>query len=168
MNWSNKTEVKKGNKGEKIIQEYLEQKQYNVYIPTTDIMHWFDGVATKNKEELFFYDVKTKPKFIYYEAQGIDERHYEQYLKLSEKTNSPFYIYFVDDQSGDVHKASLRKLQILKEKGEIIEFKNKKILAWYLKHLEFLFKLTDKQIKEFKDSGQKPNKRTLANGFSRF
>lgn len=149
MNWLSLKEVKTGNKGEKIIQEYLEENNYNVYVSTTNKAHWFDGMATRNKDEIFFYEVKTKPKMRCYTAQGFDKNDYSVYLKLSNKTNTPFYIFFVDYINGDVHKINLNKLIKLTENNQV-EYQNKNVIAWNTKYLEYLFKLTKEQINSFK------------------
>jgi hypothetical protein len=43
MKWEDKAQVKKGNIGEKIIQQYLEGKGWKVYKPFTKGAHWFEN-----------------------------------------------------------------------------------------------------------------------------
>tara|TARA_R110002012_G_scaffold125573_3_gene277175 strand:+ start:1064 stop:1516 length:453 start_codon:yes stop_codon:yes gene_type:complete len=147
--WSNLKEVKKGNKGEKIIQDYLEITNHNVYVLTSNKPHWFDGMATKNKEKVFFYEVKTKPKMLSYEAQGFDKDDYKVYLNLYNKTKTPLIVFFVDCKNGNVHSVNFKKLITLTETKEV-EYQDKSIIAWNLKHLDLLFKLTNEQINSFK------------------
>lgn len=149
MSWNQRPEVILGNLGEKIIKKYLEQNQYNIYSCSRDAKHWFDGIATKNKEEIFFYDVKTKPKMRKYPAQGINITHYNDYKRLLNKTDIPFYLFFVDNLNGDVHQVALNKLIKLKENNQL-EWQDKIVYAWNLKHLEFLFTLTNEQINSLK------------------
>ena len=63
MKWEDKAQVKKGNIGEKIIQQYLEGKGWKVYKPFTKGAHWFDMLACKNKAKVIAIDVKTKARF---------------------------------------------------------------------------------------------------------
>ena len=63
MNWEDKPQVKKGNIGENIIINFLEEKGFIIYKPITKAAHWIDIIATKSKEEIYAIDVKTKGRF---------------------------------------------------------------------------------------------------------
>ena len=144
MSWEEKKEVKKGDLGEKIVRNYLENKGYIVYQPKTKGAHYFDMLCTKNKQEVMALDVKTKARLNHYEATGIDLSHYTDYKRLINTTKIPFYIYFVDEMEGKVYRQLLNKLP------EPFQF-NKYIVCWYLKDLIYLFNLTEKQQNELKE-----------------
>lgn len=143
MSWQDKKEVKKGDIGEKIVKEYLEKHGYIVYQPTTSGAHYFDMLATKDKQEVISLDVKTKARLNKYEATGIDLAHYEDYKRLMNTTQILFYIYFVDEMEGKVYRQLLNKLP---EPFKL----NKYIVCWYLKDLIYLFDITEQQKNELK------------------
>jgi hypothetical protein len=89
----------------------LKNKGWVTYSPDSGGAHYFDILATKNKEKVVAIDVKTKARFNKWPAQGINKRHYEEYMRFVETTKIPFYLVFVDDKNGDVHIAELAKLK---------------------------------------------------------
>ena len=134
--------LKKGEIGEKIVREYLEGKGWIVYCPfTKNKAHYFDILATKNKQDVIALDVKTKARLNKWNAQGIDLRHYNEYINFVEKTKVKFFIFFVDDKIGDVHFAELIKL-------ENSFNPNPNIIAWNLKEMKFLFNIGEGMINE--------------------
>jgi Holliday junction resolvase-like predicted endonuclease len=143
--------LKKGEMGEEIIRKYLEEKGWIVYFPfTKDKPHYFDILATKNKEKVIAVDVKTKARLNKWPAQGINLKAYNEYKKFIEKTNIPFYLIFIDDKNGDVHSANLRKLK----QGFSVSSKSE-IIAWHLSDMKKLFKLNKDQIKELSKFDQR-------------
>lgn len=134
--------LKKGEMGEDIIRAYLEQKGWIVYFPfTKDKPHYFDMLATFNKEKAIAVDVKTKARLNNWAAQGINKASYQQYMNFVEKTKIPFYIVFVDDKTGDVHSADLTTLQ-----NPI--YPTPFIIAWYLAEMKYLFNIGQEKINE--------------------
>jgi Holliday junction resolvase len=141
--------LKKGEIGEYIIRKYLEDKGWIVYSPfTKDKAHYFDMLCTYNKEKVMAIDVKTKARLNLYEAQGIDKKHYYQYINFTNKTNIPFYLIFIDDKLGDVHCADLKSLQ-----NEI--HINDKIIAWHLKDMHYLFNIGNDNINKLTELDQR-------------
>ena len=139
----------KGEIGEKIIQEYLEGRGYVVYFPhTKDRAHYFDMLATLNKDKVIAVDVKTKARFNKWPAQGINLKSYNEYMEFVKKTNVPFLLIFVDDKSGEVHAAKITEL-----KEAFYPIKN--IIAWPLKQMQHLFTLTAEQVKELSQYDQR-------------
>lgn len=134
------TALQKGEIGETIIREFLEAKGWVVYFPfTKNKAHAFDMLATYNKEKVFALDVKTKARFNNWEAQGINIRHYNEYMKFKSQMSIPFYIVFIDDKNGDVHTLELKE--------ETPSFKvNENIMAWDLKHMKYLFNIGEEKI----------------------
>lgn len=143
MSWEEKNQVKKGTIGENIIRKYLEKNGYKVYQPKTKGAHYFDMLATKNKQEVIALDVKTKARLNNYRATGIDAKHYKDYTRLINTTQLPFYIYFVDEMEGKVYK------QLLNNLPEPFKL-NKYIVCWFLKDLIYLFDLTENEKNELK------------------
>tara|TARA_R100001440_G_scaffold28344_1_gene45960 strand:- start:198 stop:665 length:468 start_codon:yes stop_codon:yes gene_type:complete len=141
VNWEEKKEVKKGEIGEIIVRKYLENKGYIVYQPKTKGAHYFDMLCTLNKNEVIALDVKTKARLNYYEATGIELRHYEDYKRLINTIEIPFYLYFVDEMEGKVYR------QLLNDLPSPWHL-NKTIVCWDLKDLNYLFSLNEKEKKE--------------------
>jgi hypothetical protein len=145
--------LEKGEIGEQLIREYLESKGWIVYCPfTKDKAHYFDILATKDKQEVIAMDVKTKARLNKWNAQGIDTKHYKQYLDFVEKTSVPFYLVFVDDKTGDVHSADITALK----EGKII--KNGGIIIWELSKMKWLFNIGEETIKRLSDYDQRSYK----------
>jgi hypothetical protein len=132
--------LKKGELGENIVREYLEAKGWIVYQPITkDKAHYFDMLCTLQKEKGIAIDVKTKARLNKWNAQGIDKRHYQQYMNFINTTQVNFYLFFVDDKTGDVHCADIKNLS-----NPI--YPNDKIIAWNLNDMNLMFKLSLEQI----------------------
>jgi Holliday junction resolvase-like predicted endonuclease len=141
--------LKKGAIGEKIIMQYLEERGWIVYAPfTKNKAHYFDILATKNKENVIAIDVKTKARLNKWAAQGIDIKHYNEYKKFMQMAKVPFYIIFIDDKIGDVHLADISKL------GEGFN-PNKKIIAWYLKDMKYMFRISSEMINKLSELDQR-------------
>ena len=142
------TALKKGELGEKIIQEYLESKGWVVYFPfTKNKAHAFDILCTFNKEKVIAIDVKTKARMNKYNAQGINLKSYNEYLKFKEKMSIEFYLIFVDDKNGDVHTFEIGK--------EIKNFKIGKIIFWWIKDMKFMFNIGKEKIEELSKFDQR-------------
>jgi Holliday junction resolvase-like predicted endonuclease len=141
--------LKKGEIGEKIISDYLEKKGWIVYRPfTKNKAHYFDILATMNKERVIAIDVKTKARFNKWKAQGIDIKHHNQYLDFMKMAKVPFYLIFVDDKLGDVYLADIGNL-----KNGFKPAPN--IIAWYLDDMKYMFKISEKMIQELSEYDQR-------------
>lgn len=144
-----KKALKKGELGEKIITELLENKGWIVYTPfTKDKAHYFDILATYEKEKVIAIDVKTKARLNKWAAQGINVTHYNQYLHFMNTNKVPFYLIFIDDKCGDVHLADLRNLK------EPI-YPNKKIIAWRLKDMKYVMNIGKDNISKLSQYDQR-------------
>ena len=127
---------KKGALGEQYIRQMLKEKGWMTYGPDSGGAHYFDILATKNKEKIIAIDVKTKARFNKWPAQGINKSHYEEYMRFIETTKIPFYLIFVDDKNGDVHLAELDKL-----KHSFCPTPN--IIAWMLSEMKKITTIED-------------------------
>lgn len=143
------TALQKGEIGETIIREFLEEKGWVVYFPfTKNKAHAFDMLATYNKEKVFALDVKTKARLNKWPAQGINIKHYNEYIKFKSQMAIPFYIVFIDDKNGDVHSMELKE--------ETQSFKvNEGVIAWWLKDMKYLFNIGEDKIKELSQFDQR-------------
>lgn len=103
MEWSDKTEVKKGNYGEHLVKWFLEDKGFVVYKPITNKAHAFDGMAIRDKKTILIYDVKSKARLNNYNATGFNIRNYNEYKHISNKYNIHIFIFFVDEMLGKIY-----------------------------------------------------------------
>lgn len=141
--------LKKGEIGEFIVTQLLEDRGWIVYKPfTKGKAHYFDILATYEKEKVIAIDVKTKARLNKWSAQGIDIKHYDQYLRFTSKHKVPFYLVFIDDKSGDVHLADIGKLN-----NPI--YPNEKIIAWRLDEMKHVMKISKEQIAELSKYDQR-------------
>lgn len=139
----------KGSIGEKIVEEYFEERGWIIYRPKQiGIAHYFDMLLTKNKEIIIAVDVKTKARLNKWNAQGIDKRNYDEYMAFTQKTKIPFYIIFIDDKCGDIHAAELSKL-----KDPIAV--NPKIIAWSLDQMFCIDRINTATIEEMSQYDQR-------------
>ena len=139
----------KGEMGETIIRKFLEKRGWIVYFPfTKNKAHYFDILATKNKEKVIAVDVKTKARLNKWAAQGINLKSYNEYMRFIKKTKISFYLFFIDDKNGDVHYADLRRL------GHGFPI-NSKIIAWHLVSMKKLFNIGESKIKELSELDQR-------------
>jgi hypothetical protein len=143
MDFKDKPQFKKGEIGETYVKNWLIERGWITYSPDVkDRPHYFDMLITKDKLQVIAIDVKTKARLNNWNAQGIDLRHYDEYMRFMCTTKVPFYLFFVDDKCGDVFCADLSKLKnpfVLHEK---------KIIAWYLDDMRKVFQLSESQIQE--------------------
>jgi hypothetical protein len=109
--WKDRDQVKKGCVGEQIIINLLEGKGYVVYTPITKKAHAFDMLAVKNKKVFRIAEVKSYPRMLYFEATGINENHYKEYLYIMESTGIPILIFFIDEYDKCIYLANLDKLK---------------------------------------------------------
>ncbi|NBW21520.1 MAG: hypothetical protein EBR82_77535 [Caulobacteraceae bacterium] len=148
MEFIEKLTTKKGTIGENIVKSFLQNKGWITYSPDLkNKAHYFDMLATKDKMEVIAVDVKTKARLNKWNAQGIDLRHYKEYMQFVNTTNIPFFLFFIDDKCGDVHCADLSKLTnffLIPKKQE----NQPDIIAFYLKDMKKVFQLNAVQIKE--------------------
>jgi len=155
-NWNDKLEVKKGNIGEKIVQEYLENRGFVIYKPITEKAHCFDTLAIKDKEKLLIVEIKTKARLNKYPATGFDYKHYLEYNKISEKHNADVFVFFVDEMLEKVYGNYLKYLEELTIINKVvypitINFGyNKKVIAFPLDNMVDIKMLTEEQVQEIK------------------
>lgn len=155
MNWGDKIQVKKGNLGERIVKQALEQKGYTVYKCVTDGAHAFDFLAVKDKKVFLIAEVKSKARFNRFAATGIDIRNFEEYRYIHENQNIDVLLFFVDEHPKE-ERIYCQKLSILMQPKTIdgvkypnITIANGKIL-FSLSDMITVCKLNDEQLLELK------------------
>jgi len=125
--WEEKTTVKKGDYGENLVHSFLESKGYVMYLPTTKKAHAFDRLAVRNKTEILIVECKTKARRTYFEDTGIDIRHYEEYIHITNKYHLHLFIFFIDEYLGEIYGnflVELVKPKFIKGKQYPLEHKN--------------------------------------------
>lgn len=118
-NWENLTTVKKGNIGERIVQEFIESKGFVVYSAITEKAHAFDFLAIKDKKIVIAAEVKTKSLMNKYKATGFDIRNRKYYLEFSQSHNIPIFVFFVDEQRKEIYGNWLSTLEQVREQDGV-------------------------------------------------
>lgn len=111
MKWEDLDEVKKGNVGERVVDEYLKKLEFSIYSTTTDKPHPFDRFVAKSKTDFFIAEVKTKAKMNYWNATGFNIKHYNEYKIVEKVTGVRIFIFFVDDAEKMVYGNWLSDLE---------------------------------------------------------
>ena len=117
-------QVKKGNIGERIVDDYFERQGYIIYKPVTNAPHLIDRFYVKDKKQLIFAEVKTKAKRNIYPDTGFDRKNYEEYKKLQEM-GLTVWIFFVDEAEGAVYGNTLERLSMpckIQHKGKTYDY----------------------------------------------
>lgn len=141
-NFTDLPTFKKGSLGEEIVKNIFRDKGYVVYLPEKDMVHCFDMMAIKEKKTALAIDVKTKARLNKWNAQGINLRVYYEYVYFKEKYNMPFYIFFIDDKSGDIHYQEIDNLR------DSFTISGGSIICWPLECMVHFGKISQEQIDE--------------------
>ena len=147
--WEDKTTVKKGNIGERLVLKFLEEKGFIVYEPITKSAHGFDKLAVKDKKVAIIAEVKTKSRMNKYEATGFNYKHYQEYKLISKKHNLPIFIFFVDEHLKSIYGNWLKLLEVEKD-GFPLRICNDTIILFSLKNMIEVAKLSDNTCEELK------------------
>ena len=124
MNWKDKPQVKKGDIGERLVDDWIVSKAVTPYLPS-DMCNWghpFDRLCA-TKKSIFIAEVKTKEARIYYPDTGINISHYNKYKEVQKKHNLKVFIFFVDEKVNKIYGNWLNKL----DKKQIIPHNLKEI-----------------------------------------
>lgn len=156
MNWEDRLQVKKGNIGEKIVKNTLEQKGYVVYKCVTEKAHAFDFLAVKDKKVFLIAEVKSKARFNNFEATGIDVRHFEEYKFIFDNQKIDVLLFFVDEHPKE-ERVYCQKLSVLIQEKIIdkVKYPNTNIakgkIIFSLSDMITVCKLTQEQLSELKN-----------------
>lgn len=155
MSWHNKTEVKKGNIGEDIVKSVLENKGYIIYKCITDGAHAFDFLAIKDKKVFLIAEVKSKARFNKFDATGIDERSYNEYVFIYENVGIDVILFFVDEHPKE-ERIYCQRLSVLMAAKTVknITYPNKNIskgkIVFSLSDMVSVCKLNELQLAELR------------------
>jgi len=142
--WQDKTEVKRGNIGEKLVKDYLESLGCIIYEPVTDGSHLFDKLVLHPTRKLFICEVKTKPARLKYPDTGVDIRHYNSYKSVMNNYKLDVLLVFVDDLNRSMYGNWLSELD--KPFGDY-PLKHKGIIYWHINTMRILRELTDSECR---------------------
>lgn len=144
MNWQKKTEVKRGNIGERIVAELITKHGYIHYGALTEGAHLIDFFCLKgSSKDLFCIEVKTKKRMASREATGFNTRNFKEYIELSDKHKMNIVFIFVDDFEECIYSAKLSDIR-----NDGVEVKNVTIFPLAL--MKFIRKLTDEELTELR------------------
>ena len=109
--WHEKTEVKKGDYAEMIVDEYLRGKGIIPYFPDFDGAHPFDRLcATQNKRYMCIVDVKAKARRSFYPDTGINKKAFDEYKFIQDKYAIDVWLFFVDEGERSIYGHKLDTL----------------------------------------------------------
>jgi len=104
VSWQDRTEVKKGNAGERILDRWLRDKGIIPYAPVAEGAHPFDRIcAMPDKRQLFIAEAKAKPARRFYPDTGVDVRVYEDYLHKQQEYGLHVFLVFIDEDRSQVY-----------------------------------------------------------------
>ena len=154
MNWDDKPQVKKGNIGENIVDQYFDGQGYIIYEPKQDAAHLIDRLYVKDKKKLIFADTKTKAKRNMYPDTRFDYRHYKDYHML-QNMGLEVWIFFVDEVEASVYGNTLEKLSepcIVQHKGQTLKYplRGGEIIYFYRKNMIDISLLSQEEVAEIK------------------
>lgn len=161
-NWQDKKQVKKGNLGERIVKEYLENKGWIVYGIETSGRHAFDKLCVKDKKSIIIAEIKTKARMNNYPATGFNEGDYLVYQNIYKKYRIEIFIFFVDEGLKQIYgnKLSILEQKYYDESGKVYPFKmrmydGKFVILFPLQKMKIIKNLNNDEVKELKSLSQR-------------
>jgi len=104
MNFTELPTYQIGQIGERLIDEFLRQKGFIPYYPQPGAAHPFDRlIATPDKRRICIVEVKTKCRREAYDDTGIDQRHFDDYQRITFRYNLQLFLAFVDAKVGQIY-----------------------------------------------------------------
>lgn len=112
FSFNNLITTKKGNEGERIVDNLLLSKGYIPYAPNADVAHPFDRIcASRDKRTMFVVEIKTKARRNYYPDTGIDVKSYKGYKHIMKKYRVEVALFFVDEMLGKIYGGKLSQIE---------------------------------------------------------
>lgn len=144
-NWQEKPEVKKGNIGERIVNELLSKDNYIIYRPITNGSHKIDFFAHKQDSDknIICVEAKSKKRMACYIETGFNYSNYLHYIEIQEKYGIDTYVYFIDDFEECIYGSWLKDLGEGNKMGEVI--------TWPLQKMQFHRWLNENELIELKE-----------------
>lgn len=155
MNWSDKTEVKKGNIGERLVRRYLVSQDLIPYLVDSVVnkSHPFDMLgASLDKNTIFIAEVKTKARLYKYNGTGFNLKHFNIYKSIVSKYNIPLFIFFVDDVLKAIYGERLDVIcRKIKDKYATYPMLlNSSLIIFSLENMKILKRLSTEDIKKIR------------------
>jgi len=124
--------TRKGELGEEIIYPFLKQKGWGKFVPVDDMPHPCDGFIFKMRPQFEFraFEIKTRPKMVYYDGQGLDNHKIVTYDKLH-AMGIEIIFFFIDENTRKIHASTYTKMKVETtniENGKSITYPNTTIL----------------------------------------
>ena len=157
MEWDELASVKKGDIGERIVDEWLKNRGMVIYTPKTTGVHPFDRLcAKKDKKYVCIVEVKTKAARNHYPDTGINIRHYTEYKYIKDKYGIDIWLFFVDEYKKKVYGQELGALlkfhmQIVNGKRNYWPKFDKNIVYFHLNNMTNIADLTDDDARMLKE-----------------
>lgn len=163
--FADREQSQKGYFAEAIVENWLSSKGYNVYTPSRqDRAHPFDMLCI-NSERIFVADSKAKAKRKYYPDTGIDVRHYKKYCETRDKLHADAFLFFVDEEAGQIYGNFLRELEkpaTATAKGKILNYplierdwRGVETIYFHISKMIKVCDLTPEQVRELKSKTTK-------------
>lgn len=111
--------LQKGAVGEGVVRRILEARGWVVYQPMTEGAHHFDMLCIKNKRAAIAVDIKAKARMNKYPATGVNQAHFEEYKRFSDRHLMPFWIVFVDEGQRAIYGNAIEELEKARTEGGI-------------------------------------------------
>jgi hypothetical protein len=152
--WAERPQVRKGDVGELLVDDFLRGKKVIPYRPDYDGAHPFDRLcATADKKTIFVADIKTKARREFYADTGINLNHYGDYKHIETKYRLRVFLFFVDEKLGEIYGNWLTELEqpvTLANNGKLISYPLKQggILYFPLAHMQPISPITLEKAKE--------------------
>lgn len=143
----------KGESGEAMLDDLLMSEQWIVYRPINkDRPHYFDRLATLNKQKVIAIEVKTKARMNFpmrfshhsepQPCTGFNRSQWGEYQRFVNDTKVPLFVFFIDDKIGDIHCVNLLLLTLDHSR----DISGGKILVWPLKDMTYWCSLNREQV----------------------
>lgn len=150
MIWEEQAEVIIGNYGEDIVTRGLEECGLLVYRTNTNGSHPIDLICFNKNDELFFCEVKTKPRRYCCDDTGVDLHSFKRYINLIENYKQTILLYFVDEYEEAVYYINLNK--IIKKSRFHTDRKSKKpICYFFLEDMKLAKRLKIEELNKLKE-----------------
>lgn len=157
-NWNNKTEVQKGNLGERIMWPLIMKLDVIPYRPVFDDAHPVDiFMVSRDMGHIAIADSKSKARRTAYKDTGINIGNYQKYMQVAEKYHlDDIILYFVDEAYCLVYGNTIKELN----KSRTITYNGKSkeypieegnIRFWPIEIMVPLYELTEEECQELKN-----------------
>lgn len=155
--WQNKISVKKGNIGERIVQNYLEHRGYVVYKAITEGAHAFDFMAVKGKDTIKIAEVKAKARMDNMHT-GINLSNYKEYITVLDKYKMDTFIFFVDEKEKRVYGnyISTLRTEVVVDNVKFpylrkLQKDKKDVMFFHVATMKDVVRLTEEEVSELKE-----------------